>query len=73
MTFEKLVCAFEIVCQASSPSIYISYISPCNHEEGDTRVYLHVTARQGYRRIVMKTADTDVVILAISLFNELND
>ena len=29
--------------------------------------------RQCYRRIVLKTVDTDVVTLAISLFNEMGD
>ena len=30
-------------------------------------------ARQGYRRIVLNTVDTDAVTLAISLFNEIGD
>ena len=73
---EKLVCDFDNVCEASSASIDISYVSRCNHEEGDsTRVFLHVKdmTRQEYRRIVIKRFDTDVVTLAISLFNEMGD
>jgi len=49
-------------------------LTPCNHEEFDTRVTLHAAnaaASQGYKRILIIANDTDVVILAVSFFNEI--
>jgi len=48
-------------------------LSPCTHEEGDTRMLLHAAdgVRQGYKRILLRTVDTDVVVLAISVANKL--
>ena len=48
-------------------------ISPCTHEEADTRLILHASdyARQGIDNIILRTVDTDVVVLAISNFSRL--
>ena len=48
-------------------------ISPCTHEEADTRLILHASdcARQGLDNIILRTVDTDVVVLAISYFSRL--
>ena len=45
----------------------VEYFQPCSHEEADTRILLHVAhcARQGLRKLVIRTVDTDVVVLAI--------
>ena len=50
------------------------YVSPCTHEEADTRLLLHAAdcAKQGFRKLMLRTIDTDVVVLAISSFNRLN-
>lgn len=52
----------------------VSQLSPCNHEEADTRMFVHVKnqADQGHRKICIKTVDTDVVVIGISLFHDLN-
>ena len=44
-------------------------LSPCTHEEADTRMLLHAAdgSQQGFKRIVIRTVDTDVVVLAVSL------
>ena len=44
-------------------------ISPCSHEEADTRMFLHVyhAVRHGHRKILVQTVDTDVVVLAVSI------
>lgn len=49
-------------------------ISPTNHEEADTRLFLHAMScsRAGYKRISIRTVDTDVVVLAITLFDKLS-
>ena len=52
----------------------LSFLEPCSHEEADTRILLHVAhcARQGYKHIAIRTVDTDVVVLAVGLFQALN-
>ena len=47
--------------------------SPCTHGEADTRLILHASdcARQGIDNIILRTVDTDVVVLAISNFSRL--
>ena len=47
----------------------LNRIDNCNHEEADTHVILHaVVASQTYKNILMITADTDVVIIALCHF-----
>ena len=48
----------------------VEYLQPCSHEEADTPILLHVVhcARQGLRKLVIRTVDTDVVVLAIGHF-----
>ena len=45
-----------------------SMLQPCTHEEADTRMILHAAdaGRRGLRRIMIRTVDTDVVVLAIA-------
>ena len=45
-----------------------SRLSPCNHEEADTRMILHVAdaIHEGYMKILLRTVDTDVVVLAVA-------
>ncbi len=62
----------EVVCNC--PSKDTSQISPCNHEEADTRIMLHVkdAVQTGMRQIMIRTVDTDVVVIAISIGHKLN-
>ena len=49
-------------------------IKDCTHEEADTRILLHVAhcAKQGYKRISIRTVDTDIVVLAVGHIQSLN-
>lgn len=40
----------------------------CSHEEADTRILLHAldASQCGYRKILIRTIDTDIVVLAVS-------
>jgi len=42
-------------------------LSPCNHEEADSRMLLHAkhATQYGHHNILIRTVDTDVVVLAI--------
>ena len=48
----------------------LTSLTPCSHEEADTRVFLHVgdAALKGHRKILIRTVDSDVVVLAIRAF-----
>ena len=50
-----------------------SLISPCSHEEADTRMLLHAkhAVVQGHQVICLKTVDTDVVVLAVSMHSKI--
>ena len=52
----------------------ITGLSPCSHEETDTRIFIHVedTVRRGYSKVSIRTVDTDVVILAVTAAKRLN-
>lgn len=48
-------------------------LAPCTHEEADTRLMVHAldASSRGHRRIKIRSNDTDVVVLAISVANAL--
>ena len=60
---EKVLC--------SSRRMQLSILEPCNHEETDTRLMVHVVDASfcGLQQILIRTNDTDVVVLAISIVN----
>lgn len=45
-------------------------LAPCNHEEADTRLFVHVihAYRQGHKTVTIKTVDTDVVVIAAYMY-----
>jgi len=51
----------------------LTTLSPCQHEEADTRMMLHLyhAAAQGHSKAYLRTVDSDVVVLAINLFHKL--
>lgn len=55
---------------SSDPNADANILSPCNHKEADTRVILHAVdaARKWACKILIRTVDTDVVVLAIAYF-----
>ena len=67
------VSAFDgiVTCQQNDN---VEFMSPTDHEEADTRVFLHVNdmSRKGITRVMIRTVDTDVFLLAISRYDRLN-
>ena len=49
-------------------------LSPCTHEEADTRLMLHVadSVRNGLKKIMVRSVDTDVVVIAISIIHKVD-
>ena len=54
----------QVVCV---PNQDTAILSPCNHEEADTRMLLHAShaASKGHNSIIIRTVDTDVLVLAV--------
>ena len=48
-------------------------LEPCSHEEADTRLMIHAldAASNGHRSIKIRSNDTDVIVLAISVANSI--
>ena len=49
-------------------------LQPCNHEEADTRLLLHTLdgSKRGFKRLLIVTVDTDVVVLILCHFFNLD-
>lgn len=50
------------------PSQDTSSLAPCDHEEADTRIIVHLAdaVSKGYKNVLVRTVDTDVVVLAVA-------
>ena len=53
----------------------IERLAPCNDEEADTRMLLHAAdaVQCGFTKILLRTVDTDVLILAIAFVEKLQE
>jgi len=62
----------EEVC-SKPPLSDLSSLAPCTHEEADSRMLLHAShaASHGHHKIMIRTVDTDVVVLAVSVAQNL--
>ena len=51
----------------------ITKLAPCSQEEADTRKFLHVAdaIQSGFRKVPVRTVDTDVLVLAVALLDKL--
>ena len=58
----------------SNIAINMEGLSPCTHEEADTRLFIHAkdAASEGCKNVILKSTDTDVVVIGVTLFNDLN-
>ena len=70
-----MICAYDDTFINSSNELDLSNLTPCNHEEADTRVFLHVKdmTQQGHTKMVIRTVDTDVLVLAVSVYEQLQE
>ena len=53
----------------------LAAISPCFHEEADIFIFVHVAdqASNGFKRIVIRTTDSDVLVIAVSVVQHIKD
>ena len=52
----------------------VSGLAPCFHEEADTRIILHLedAVKQGYTKILIRTVDTDDLVMAVTAAQRLD-
>ena len=57
-------------CISSSLDLDVSGLSPCTQEEADSRIFLHLSKGSscGHRQVIVRTTDSDFVVLAVSVF-----
>ena len=57
-----------VICNDNQKSL--EAVSPCPHEETDTRIFVHArdAAIEGSKALVIKANDTDIVIIAVSVY-----
>ena len=62
----------DVLC--STVDADLTNLAPCSHEEVDTRLLLHVAdaVQKGFRKVCVRTVDTDVVVLAIAMFDRIS-
>jgi hypothetical protein len=58
----------------SNKAIDTDFIAPCTHEEADTHMFLHAkhAAIGGSKSINIISSDTDVVVIGVAVFGDLN-
>ena len=58
---------------SSTNRMNLTNLAPCTHEEADTRLMVHVLDASccGHRRLMIRTSDTDVVVLAVSIVSKI--
>ena len=56
-----------------SPVRYTTSLAPCLYEGADTRMFVYAAdaASRGHKKMIVRTVDTDVVVLAVSVFEQL--
>lgn len=69
-----LTFAYDATHIINTNQMVSSFILPCNHEEADTRnKHVNDMPVQGYPKVIICTMDTDVLVLAVSVFACLQD
>ena len=59
----------------SSQDATYQELAHCNHEEADTRMYVHLkqSVDHGHVNAMLKATDTDVLVIAVSKFPTLHE
>lgn len=71
--FQQLVITDGEDVKSKPPLQDSTSLAPCNHEEADSRMLLHAyhASQDGHHTILIRTVDTDVVVLAVSVAQQL--
>ena len=57
-------------CITSPSNVDVSAFAPCTQGEADSRIFLHIVAAAsaGHRSIIIRTSDSDVVVLGVAAY-----
>jgi len=74
-TQKQIITTFGQEMKSTLPCVNLQGILPYTHEEADTRMLLHAAHAVdcGYNKIMLRTVDTDVVVLAVFTVQMLRD
>ena len=52
---------------------HVDLLSPCSHEEADTRILLHTNhaSKTGHENVTIRSNNTDVLVLAVHFFKHM--
>ena len=66
---KQLVITYGEAVLSKPPLLDLALLAPCSYEEADSRMLLNVShsANHGHHKILIKTVNTDVVVLAVSV------
>ena len=72
--FDKKVISSYDQSEVSITSGDIGDLSPCTHEEAETRIFVHCldSVKESNKKPFIRTVDTDVAVIAISVFHRLS-
>ena len=67
------MCTYEDTVKTNTCDINVSTVAPCNIEEADGRLLLHAkhSTESGHQKIMIRTVDSDVVVISIFAFHNL--
>ena len=70
---KDMVATIDHEAITNSQTITLDNITPCNHEEADTRLFLHAlnASMNGHTSLTIRSSDTDVLVIAIHHFKDL--
>ena len=62
-----------VICNDNQKSL--KAVSPCPHEEADTRIFVHArdAAIEGSKALAIKANDTGIVVMAVSVLPQLQE
>ena len=71
--FKQIVTTKDTVIVTNIANYLPLELTPCNQEEADAVIFVHVKelVLKGHQVVLVDTVDTNVVVIAISCFNEL--
>lgn len=69
-----LICTSEDTAK-TNVEFDLSSISPCDHEESDSRIMVHLNhaVNNSHRKVLIQTVDSDVVAIAVRCFIEIRN
>ena len=73
--WKQLISTRTTIVVSTPHSDNLAAISPCFHEEADIFIFVYVAnpASNGFKRIVIRTTDSDVLVIAVSVVQHIKD